>query len=173
VTDLPDATTTVLRDGRQVILRPLVEADRLEHRLFVEHLSRRSSRFRFFVPLRTLNTRQQDRYFDLDFQDRAALVACFPGEATVRGVARYARESETTAEVAFVVEDALQGKGVGTAMLRRLAVLARRAGISKFSAWVLSENSQMISLFRRSGWPMVIHYQGDTARVELDLPEEP
>jgi GNAT superfamily N-acetyltransferase len=170
VTSLPEATTFALRDGRKMVLRPLLPDDREEHRAFVERLSLRSSRFRFFAPLRRLEPAQQERYFDLDWVDRVALVACFPGERAIRAVGRYSRESPATAEVAFVVEDALQGQGIGRTLLFRLAEIARANGISRFSAWVLADNHDMLNLFRSVGWPMEAHIIGGIERVELQLP---
>jgi GNAT superfamily N-acetyltransferase len=168
----PPPLKIVLRDGRPMVLRPLRPEDRNEHRAFVERLSRRSSRFRFFVPLKTLESRQQDPYFDLDFVDRVALVACFPGETAIRAVGRYALESTGRAEVALVVEDELQGQGLGTQILRQLAVAARANGIATFTAWVLADNEAMLEVFRATGWPMRVRLERGVGRVELDLGTE-
>jgi GNAT superfamily N-acetyltransferase len=168
-----EQTRLVLRDGRAIELRPLVPGDRAEHRAFVERLSRRSSRFRFFVPIRSLEPRQQDLYFDLDGSNRVALVATFPGEQAIRAVGRYARERDDAAEVAFVVEDELQGLGIGRALLRRLAEIAVENGITRFTAWVLADNLEMLDLFRATGWPITITVRAGIDRVEMVLPGAP
>lgn len=165
-----EPVAVMLRDGRRIELRGLGTGDRASHTAFVEHLSRRSSRLRFFVPLRTLEGAQQDAYFDLDFRDRLALVAVFPGEPGIHAVGRYARESEGIAEVALVVEDSFQGLGLGTALLWRLAGLARDRGFRSFSALVLPENAEMLSLFERTGWVTSVTRGRDSIRLEMDLP---
>ena len=164
--------TTRLEDGRAVELRALTPNDRAQHQLFVERLSKRSSRLRFFVPLRTLGGVQQDAYFDLDYRDRVALVAVIADDPAIHAVGRYAKESDGVAEVALVVDDALQGLGLGTALLGRLARLARERGFTTFSALVLPENSTMLSLFERTGWPTRATRTRDTIRLEMKLPDE-
>ncbi len=167
----PLATTFALRDGREMTLRPLMPGDRVEHRAFVERLSRRSARQRFFVPVRTLEPKQQDLYFDLDWIDRVALVATFDGDARIYAVGRYARESNKAAEVAFVVDDGLHGCGIGRALLMRLASIARGHGITCFTAWVLADNLDMLGLFRGMGWPIQATIIGGLERVILEVPD--
>ncbi|MCA9830375.1 MAG: GNAT family N-acetyltransferase [Dehalococcoidia bacterium] len=164
--------TIRLDDGRAVGLRALTASDRAEHQLFVERLSKRSSRLRFFVPLRTLGGVQQDAYFDLDYRDRLAVVAVIGDDPAIHAVGRYARESDGVAEVALVVDDGLQGLGLGTALLRRLASLARERGFTIFSALVLPENSTMLALFEHTGWPTRVTRTRDAIRLEIELPDE-
>ena len=151
-------------------LRALAASDRVEHQLFVERLSKQSSRLRFFVPLRTLGGAQQDAYFDLDYRDRLALVAVFADDPAIHAVGRYAKESDGVAEVALVVDDALQGFGVGTALLDRLARLARQRGLKTFSALVLPENAAMLGLFGRTGWATHMTRTRDATHLEMALP---
>ena len=63
-------------------------------------------------------------------------------------------------EVAFLVDDAFQGKGLGTLLLERLALIAAKRGVRRFQAFVLAENKQMLSVFMESGFRVRAHREG-------------
>jgi hypothetical protein len=107
------AITFTLHDGRMVHLRPISGDDQHELQSFHLRLSLESQRLRFFAPLPELSDAMADNFTHLDGIDRCALVAAFPGETAIRGVGRYERTSEDSAEVAFVVEDSVQSQGLG------------------------------------------------------------
>jgi acetyl coenzyme A synthetase (ADP forming)-like protein len=87
----------------------------------------------------------------------------------VGGYARLPRWD--TAEVAFFVDDAHQGKGIGTLLLERVAAYARRQGILTLVADVLAENHRMMDVFRNSGLPL--HVEGEQATLRVELPATP
>jgi GNAT superfamily N-acetyltransferase len=137
-----------LRDGSEVELRPL-EADDRERlvRLFYR-LSPESIYHRFLSPLNEPIDAGLDRLVDLDHHDREA-VAAMSGDEVV-GVARYFRNREgTTADVAVLIEDAWQGRGLGVVLIERLQELARGRGINAFTATILSENRPALRMVRR------------------------
>src|SRR5215475_5977350 len=76
------------------------------------------------------------------------------GKETIIAVGSYIASGDERAEVAFAVEDSFQGKGIGTQLLERLALLATRIGITRFWAVTKMENRGMIEVFRRSGFPV-------------------
>jgi GNAT superfamily N-acetyltransferase len=97
---------------------------------------------------------------NVDFVHHVALVVT---TETVRGAAiiasgRYIATDETSpnrsAEVAFVVEEDYQGRGIASRLLIHLAALARGQSIKHFEADVLSQNSPMLAVFKRCGFPM-------------------
>ena len=139
----------VVADGLSVLIRPIESDDKRRVADAFERLSPETRYRRFFAPLERL-TRQDLRYLtEVDHHDHEALVAVNPENGTIIAVARYVRSQDPTeAEVAVVVGDPWQGKGVGSALLERLVERARASGIDHFVALVLSENEDAIELFR-------------------------
>ena len=139
----------VVADGLSVLIRPIEPDDKRRVADAFERLSPETRYRRFFAPLERL-TRQDLRYLtEVDHHDHEALVAVNPENGTIIAVARYVRSQDPTeAEVAVVVGDPWQGKGVGSALLERLVERARGSGIDHFVALVLSENEDAIELFR-------------------------
>jgi acetyl coenzyme A synthetase (ADP forming)-like protein len=114
----------------------------------------------------TLSTNELEWLTDVDFHTRVALVAEL-GDRLL-GVARYEHELGTdVAEVAFVVSDEHQGRGIGTALLEHLAAAARERGITRFVADTSAHNSQMLGVFRAAGFAERTHIEGGIVHVEL------
>jgi len=89
------------------------------------------------------------------------------GHEAIIGAGSYIAHDDKTAEVAMAVEDRFQGKGLGTHLLERLALLAARAGFARFWAITHFENRGMIEVFRRSGFP--VSEKLDSGYLELDF----
>lgn len=107
----------------------------------------------------------------VDYLDRYALVATEDDE--IVGVARFERTGRDRAEVAIVVADELQGKGLGTELLTRLAGVARRRGIALFEGEVLGLNTQMIDLVRHLGGDVVTELTEEAVLADLTYPSAP
>ena len=75
----------------------------------------------------------------------------------------------TDAEVAFVVADGWQGRGLGTVLFDRLTARARAVGIDRIVAITLAHNTRMLALFRRSGYPMTVRHDAEVVDVTLEL----
>ncbi len=160
----------VLTDGGTVHLRPIRpdDGDRLVtffHRWSAETVYRR-----FFTVRSDLTSTEVDRFVNVDYDDRVAIVAELGGEMVA--LARYDRLPDTDeAEVAFVVEDAHQGRGLGSVLLEHLAAAARERGIGSFLAEVLPGNRRMVGVFTDAGYVARREY-GDGV-VRLSFPIEP
>jgi acyl-CoA synthetase (NDP forming)/GNAT superfamily N-acetyltransferase len=160
----------VLADGGTVHLRPIQPED--AERLVALHsrLSPESIRYRYFAPHPELSPREVDRFTNVDYDDRIALVAVL-GEELV-AVGRYDRTPGTDmAEVAFVVDDAHQGRGLGSVLLEHLAAVAAERGIRRFEAEVLADNMRMLRIFVDAGYQASRSYEMDV--VHLVFPIEP
>jgi GNAT superfamily N-acetyltransferase len=150
-----------LRDGCRVWLRAVRPSDRDLLREGMHHLSPESAYHRFFTAKRELSERELDYLTQLDFVNHVALVAFVDNSSgpLLVGAAGYIVEhSEVrpkSAEVAFVVPDAHQRRGIGAVLLRHLAAIARANGLRALHALVLAENRPMMSVFRKSGLPMM------------------
>lgn len=155
----------VLRDGSTVRVRPVRPDDGPAIRSFLERLSPESIAFRFFgQPSLDWVTAWS---VNVDYSDRVALVVESGTPLTIIAHAAYIRENEERAEVAFMVADAWQGKGISTLLLAHLAAVAERHGITTFTAEVLPANHRMIEVFRQSGFPVDIHSAPDAIAIEL------
>lgn len=132
-----------LRDGSQIEIRPISPDDKRALVDGFERLSPESRYRRFLTPVQRLQPGLLAYLTEVDHHDHEALVArSHTGEPL--GVARYVRtEQPDTAEAAVAVVDHWQGRGVGTALLQRLAVRAREEGIGWFTATLLAENREM------------------------------
>lgn len=151
----PDYREQIRIDGVPITIRTLVPDDRAIEEAFVRDLSPESRYLRFHTALPALTPEMTERFINLDYPDQMALIACVGGGQNERqiGVARYARSAtESAADLGIAIADAWQGKGLGTELLRRLLVLADRAGIRQLSADVLYENHRMRSLARDLGF---------------------
>ena len=87
----------------------------------------------------------------------------------IAGGARYVVIKPGQAEVAFAVVDQFQGQGVGSALLRHLSSLARKAGLQEFVAEVLAENVPMLKVFEKSGLEGTTRRESQTIHVVLRL----
>ncbi|HVD29645.1 MAG TPA: GNAT family N-acetyltransferase, partial [Mycobacteriales bacterium] len=157
-------------DGGVVHLRPITPADADRLLAFHSRLSERTRYLRFFAPYPRIPERDLHRFTHVDHTDRVALVALLGDE--VIGVGRYDRlEGTADAEVAFVVDDAHQGRGIGSVLLEHLAAAARERGIQRFVAEVLTENSRMVRVFTDAGYSA--SYEYDSGVVHLSFPIAP
>ncbi len=137
---------------------------------FHQHLSTRSIYRRFFFVHPVLSPTEVERFTCVDRIDRLALIA-EDGNRLI-AVGRYDRNRDgTDAEVAFVVADDCQHHGIAMTLLHALAHAAREHGITTFVAYVLSENHEMLGVFRRSGFPLSREVEDGMITVRLQLTE--
>lgn len=142
---------TRLRDGTDLLLRPLLHSDREALDSALHNLSRESIRRRFFSA-GAPSSRLVDYLIDIDYVDHFAWVALDPLTQEGLGVARYIRQPGTrSAEAAFTTIDRMQGRGIGTFLLGALAVAAREAGLEALVAYVMEDNSAMRAVFAKAG----------------------
>jgi acyl-CoA synthetase (NDP forming)/RimJ/RimL family protein N-acetyltransferase len=140
----------LLKDGRVAQLRPIHEDDADRFIEFYARVSDESKYYRFFAPYPTLSDRDVKRFTTVDHDRRVAFVVTLHN--TIIGVGRYDAVSDDEAEVAFLVEDAQQGRGVGQLLLEHLAQAGRERGIRRFVADVLPTNVRMQQVFREMGY---------------------
>lgn len=141
-----------LRDGREVLLRPIdgKDADRLVD--LHNNLSFDSQYFRFFGPKPKLTKAEASYLANVDFSKRFAIVAEVKDGKRKRlvGVGRFDVNEPGVAEAAVVVRDDYQGVGLGSALLQRMREVGRGAGLDAFTAEVLAENTKMLDLLQKN-----------------------
>ncbi len=157
----------MLRDGRTCHLRPIRPDDAKRLATFHSRLSAETIYFRFFAPYPELSERDVTRFTTVDHKDRAALVATEGGELIA--VARYDRINSRDAEVAFVVRDDHQSRGLGAVMLEHLAAAAWEVGLRRFVAEVLPNNRKMMATFREAGYVVSQRMEDGVFHLTFDL----
>jgi RimJ/RimL family protein N-acetyltransferase len=141
-----------LNDGGRVRLRPILPGDEAALVALHGRLSQQSAYQRFFTIMRRLPTNWAHYLANVDYQRRLALVAVDPETAHLVAVARYETTSDPgTVEVAFVVQDSWQNRGLGTRLFGELVRAAILNGVQRFRASVLADNRRMLDLIARFG----------------------
>jgi GNAT superfamily N-acetyltransferase len=160
-----------LRDGRQVEIRAFRPGDRADLESAVARTSVQSLYRRFFTVKRSFSEREREFFLNVDFIDHVALMAWVDESArrVIAGGGRYVVVEPGKAEVAFVVVDQYQGQGIGAALMRHLAAIARSAGLQELIAEVLPENVSMLKVFEKSGLPMTTIDEHEVVQVTLRL----
>jgi acetyl coenzyme A synthetase (ADP forming)-like protein len=145
-----------LSDGTVVRFRPITPADTELERTFFQRVDPQSRYQRFFQAKRDLSPQELEYFTTVDYRDRMALIVL--ADDDMIGVGRYdvidakSNGDIRVAEVAFLVQDDYQGRGIGKLLLQHLSAYARAQDIDRFEAYVLPENHAMLRLFRDSGY---------------------
>lgn len=149
-------------------LRSIASTDAAALVRFHAQLSPRSVDLRSFFPHCELQPAEVTRLTCVDGINRVAYVVEYDGE--IVAVGRYERLGDhTSAEVAFVVADEFQDRGLGTMLLEQLAEVARWVGIGEFEASVLAENSTMLAVFHGAGFPMTQTRTNDVVELTVEI----
>jgi acyl-CoA hydrolase/GNAT superfamily N-acetyltransferase len=146
-------TTVVLSGGTQITLRPIHPTDEPRMRHLFNELSQQTIYYRFMGGVQRVPRKQIQEFVYIDHRNEVALVATLPeahGEDLLAVGMYYLDPTTNRAEVAFVVRDDWQGRGLGKALFRHLQKIARRNGIRGFTAEVLAQNKPMQAVFHHS-----------------------
>ncbi len=161
----------VLRDGHAIELRALRPDDRDELLAAIGRTSTQSLFRRFFAAKRGFSEQEVAFFLNIDFVNHVALVAVVDedGRPAIVGGGRYIVLQPGKAEVAFAVVDPYQGRGLGAALMKHLAAIARTAGIGEFIAEVLPDNIPMLKVFEKSGLRLTTRREVGVVHVVLQL----
>lgn len=158
----------LLAGGQTASIRPILPTDGESLLALHRSLSPESQFHRFFGIHPDLSPAEVQRFVNVDYQSRLALVVIVAGELVA--VARYDGVSKgDEAEVAFTVRDDLQGQGIATILLEHLAAAAFARGIRRFVAEVQSDNRKMLEVFRHAGFAEETTFEGSTIEVVMGL----
>jgi acyl-CoA synthetase (NDP forming)/GNAT superfamily N-acetyltransferase len=162
----------LLADGSTAHLRQIRPEDAPAIVDFHSRMSDRTRYLRYFSPYPRIPERDLQRFVNVDHHDREAFVT-IDADDRITSVGRYERlgPDSPDAEVAFVVEDAHQGRGIGSVLLEHLAEAAREHGITRFVAEVLPENGGMLRVFGDTGFQVQRRYADGV--VHLSFPIAP
>ena len=157
----------LLADGGVAHLRPIRPSDAERLVAFYDRVSPQSKYFRFFAPYPRLSDRDGKRFTEVDYVDRVAFILTLGDEMIAVG--RYDRVEDDHAEVAFLIEDAHQGRGIAQLLLEHLAQAARERGIRRFVAEVLPENRRMAKVFADAGYRVTKGIEDGVLGVEFPI----
>ena len=164
----------VLRDGTRVKIRAIRPDDKDRLLQAFRLLEKESVYTRFFSSRNDVTEVELDRAVNVDFDRHVAIVVTIDrgqGEIIIAS-GRYLKTAEHSAEVAFVVEEDYQGRGIAATLLRHLSEIAAKRGINQFEADVLAQNTSMLSVFKRCGFAMNQTRDGGVIHVTLSLPSD-
>ena len=160
-----------LRNGERIEIRALRPQDRDDLVAAVSRTSSESLYRRFFAVRRHFTETEESFYLNVDFVSHVALIAVADenGQPIIIAGGRYVVGEPGQAEVAFTVVDKYQGRGVGAALLRHLAMIARQAGLRELVAYVLPDNRAMLKVFEKSGLKYTAKRESGSVYVKLGL----
>ncbi len=177
--ETPDTHFRFVVDDTPVTIRIMTLADRDSEVNFVRNLSSESRYLRFHSSLKELTPLMLERFTHVSYPENMALIATI-GDGTDEkqiGVARYVKtvEGGNEAEVAIVVADDWQRRGVGARLLKELRKVAVRGGVTKLRMSVLRDNHRMLDLARKLGFAYerkTDDFRTSDLGKSLDLPPE-
>jgi RimJ/RimL family protein N-acetyltransferase len=169
----PDQQVVTARDGSRMLLRRITPSDADLLAQVYERLSRQSRERRFLSAPAHLAPEDLQYLTDVDGRRHDALVALHEGTGELVGEARYVREPDRpdTGEVAVMVADAWQGRGIATALLTELTRRARRQGLSRYKAIVATDNEVVLKALANLGSEATGVEDGQVT-LEFDFPPE-
>jgi ribosomal protein S18 acetylase RimI-like enzyme len=160
-----------LRDGASLEVRALRPEDEAGMLAAIERTGVQSLQRRFFVMKREFSEKERNFFMKVDFTNHVALVAVAQedGKPTIIGGGRYIVFEPQRAEMAFVVVDAWQGRGIGSILMRHLIKIAGDSGLTELTAEVLPENAAMLKVFGKFGFKPDRRRDPQTVHLALKL----
>ena len=161
-----------LQDGTEIFFRPIKPTDEPAMSDMLYSLSPASVRTRYMAQTVAFPHRDIQQLTNIDYTQDISIVGTVPsvsGEQVV-AIAQYYLDPKThAAEVAFLVQDEWQKKGMGTFLLAYLAQIAKKRGVKQFYAKVLAMNKPMLAIFHNSGYQIKTEFDGEVYNVTYDL----
>jgi RimJ/RimL family protein N-acetyltransferase len=161
-----------LRDGTQIFFRPIKPTDEPALSEMMYSLSEKSVQTRYMARTMAFPHRDMQRVTNIDYRNDVAIVAVVPGVSgeEIVAIAQYFLDPKTKdAEVAFLVQDEWQRKGIGTFLLDYITQIARQRGVQRFWAKVLPTNEAMLAIFHNSGYKINTKFDGYAYDITYDL----
>ncbi|MCX8107438.1 MAG: GNAT family N-acetyltransferase [Verrucomicrobiae bacterium] len=165
-------STYVLEDGTQVNFRPIHPTDEPRMRDLFYALSQQTIYYRFMSHKKWVQRREIQEFVYVDHRNEVTIVGTLPeahGEDIIAVGSYYLDPRTNLAEVAFVVHDKWQNRGIGTYLLKYLGRIARRNGIRGFTAEVLVDNKPMQAVFAKSNFKLTTRFAGNVISYEMEF----
>lgn len=164
-----------LRDGTEIFFRPVKPTDETALSEMLYSLSKESVQTRYFTHTMRFPHKDVQQITNIDYRQNLCIVGTVPSasEERIVAIAQYFLDPKTqAAEVAFIVQDEWQRKGMGTFLLDYLTQIARKRGVKRFYAKVLPKNRAMLTVFHNSGYKVNTEFDGEAYSITYDLSRE-
>ncbi len=165
-------TTMLLDNGTQINFRPIHPTDEPRIKDLFYNLSQQTIYYRFMKEIKRIPQKQIQDFVYIDHRNEVAIAGTLPeayGEDII-AIGRYYLNPKTNkAEVAFIVQDQWQNRGIGTFLLKYLITIARRNGIDGFTAEVLRDNKAMQVVLNNCDCKVKTHVQEGVISYQLDF----
>jgi len=161
-----------LKDGTEIFFRPIKPTDEPALAEMLYSLSDQSVRTRYMTRTKAFPHRDVQQLTNIDYKNDMAIVGVVPGVSgdEIVAVGQYFLDPKTqAAEVAFVVQDEWQQKGMGTFLLDYITQIAKQRGVKRFYAKVLPNNKPMLVIFHNSGYKVNTEFDGEVYNITYDL----
>ncbi len=161
-----------LRDGTEIFFRPIKPTDEPALSEMLYSLSEESVRTRYMTRTMTFPHRDIQHLTNIDYKNDLAIVGVVPGVSgeEIVAISQYFLDPKTqAAEVAFLVQDEWQQKGMGTFLLDYITKIAKQRGVQRFYAKVQPNNKPMLAIFHNSGYKVNTEFDGDVYNITYDL----
>jgi RimJ/RimL family protein N-acetyltransferase len=161
-----------LRDGTEIFFRPVKPTDEPALAEMLYSLSEKSVQTRYMAGTMTFPHSDVQRLANIDYTKDIAIVGVVPGisDEEIVAIAQYFLDPiKQSAEVAFLVQDEWQSKGMGTILLDYITQIAKSRGVKRFFAKVLPNNKPMLAIFYNSGYKVNTEFDGEVYNITYDL----
>lgn len=160
------------KDDLQVRFRAIKPSDEDQMRRLFYRFSDKAIYYRYFSPIKTMPHAKMQEYVNVDYRDSLSIVGLI-GEHDQQNLiaeARFIRyEDKPMADVAFVVDEAYQGRGIASFMYQMLARLAKERGVTALTADVLVSNPSMLKVFEKADYLVKAKLNGGAYALTIDL----
>jgi acyl-CoA hydrolase len=163
---------STLRDGTEIFFRPVKPTDESTLSEMLYSLSRDSVSKRYFTHTKTFPHQDVQLLTNIDYKNDLAIVGIVPsssGEEIVAITQYFLDPNKQMAEVAFIVQDEWQAKGMGSFLMNYIAKIAEQRGVNRFYATVLPSNKAMLNVFYNSDYEINTQFDGSTYNITFDL----
>jgi acyl-CoA hydrolase len=164
-----------LYDGTEIFFRPVKPTDEPALSEMLYSLSEESVRRRYMTYTKTFPHKDVQQLANIDYQNALAIVGTVPGVSgdAIVAIGQYFLDPRTqAAEVAFLVQDEWQKKGMGTFLLEYITQIAKRRGVKRFYGKVLPGNKLMLTIFHNCGYEVNTEFDGEVYNIAYDLTEK-
>jgi acyl-CoA hydrolase/RimJ/RimL family protein N-acetyltransferase len=161
-----------LKDGTEIFFRPIKPTDEPALSEMLYSLSEKSVRTRYMTRTMTFPHSDVQQLTNIDYKNDLAIVGVVPGVSgeEIVAIAQYFLDPKTqAAEVAFLVQDEWQQKGMGTFLLNYITNIAKQRGVKRFYAKVLPTNKPMLTIFHNSGYGVNTEFDGEVYNINYEL----